>query len=79
MFANVGPQGDGFDLPSNGAAGKATSTVSGSFSGDDAWAHASVDLGQVASQLATCDPNEKGKVKGIKKITITGGHIDITQ
>ncbi len=77
-FANVGPQGDGFDLPSNGAAGKATSTVGGSFSGNDAWSHASIDLGQVASQLATCDPNEKGKVKGITKITVTGGHIDIT-
>jgi hypothetical protein len=78
-FANVGPAGDGFDLPSNGAAGKGTSTVNGSFAGDTAWSHASVDLAQVASQLATCDPNEKGKVKGIKKITITGGHITLEQ
>jgi hypothetical protein len=79
-FQNVGPSGLGFNLPSNGEAGKNTSVVTGSFAGEGAWAHADIDSGPVIDALTQpggCDPNEKGKAKGIKKLTITGGHIDI--
>jgi hypothetical protein len=85
-YANDGPSGLGFDLPSTGAAGAATSTVTGSFSGEKSWAHADVDTTPILAALADvgpnatgkgCGANSKGKAKGIKKITITGGHINV--
>ena len=85
-FANNGPSGLGFDLPSTGAAGAATSVVTGSFGGEKAWAHADVDSGPILAALADvgptatgkgCGANAKGKAKGIKKITITGGAINV--
>jgi hypothetical protein len=80
-FANSGPSGIGFNLPATGAAGAATSIVTGSFAGDDAWAHADADPA-VITALTTpgiCTPNAKGKTKGLKKIGIIGGHITVTQ
>ncbi|MGZ4735378.1 MAG: hypothetical protein ACXVKA_13605 [Acidimicrobiia bacterium] len=85
-YANDGPSGLGFDLPSTGAAGAATSVVTGSFGGEKSWAHADIDAGPILTALADvgptatgkgCGANAKGKAKGIKKITITGGHINI--
>jgi hypothetical protein len=79
-FQNVGPSGAGFDLPAAGESGKNTTVITGSFAGEPGWAHADIDIGPVATALTTpggCNPNEKGKAKGIKKLTITGGHIDI--
>jgi hypothetical protein len=78
-FANVGPSGVGFDLPATGAAGAATSIVTGSFGGNSAWAHATADP-SVITALTTpgiCTPNAKGKAKGLKKITIIGGTINV--
>jgi hypothetical protein len=85
-FANNGPSGLGFDLPSTGAAGAATSIVVGSFGGEKAWAHADVDSGPILAALADvgptatgkgCGANAKGKAKGIKKITVIGGTINV--
>jgi len=85
-FANNGPSGIGFDLPSNGAAGAATSVITGSFAGETAWAHADADAGPILAAIADvgptatgkgCGANAKGKAKGIKKVTIIGGHTTI--
>jgi hypothetical protein len=75
-YANVGPSGIGFDLPSNGAAGAATSTITGSYAGEKSWSHATIAL----PDLTLCNPGPPPKnkpAKGIKKLTITGGTIDI--
>ena len=85
-FANVGPSGVGFDLPGTGVAGAATTTITGSFGGERAWAHADADAGPLLAAIADvgptatgkgCGANAKGKAKGIKKITLTGGTIDV--
>ena len=85
-FANVGPSGLGFDLPSTGAAGAGTSIITGSFAGETAWSHADIDATPVLAALADvgptatgkgCGANAKGKAKGIKKFAVIGGHIDI--
>ena len=81
-FANQGPSGLGFNLPANGAADAATSVVTGSFSGEKAWAHADIDSGPVlaaftATDGSGCAPNAKGKAKGIKKLTIVGGTFNL--
>ncbi|MGZ6978536.1 MAG: hypothetical protein ACXVJW_10540 [Acidimicrobiia bacterium] len=85
-FANNGPSGLGFDLPSTGAAGAATTVITGSFGGEKAWAHADIDAGPILAALADvgptatgkgCGANAKGKAKGIKKITVTGGTINV--
>jgi hypothetical protein len=78
-FANSGPSGIGFDLPATGAAGAATSIVTGSFGGNSAWAHATADP-SVITAITTpgiCTPNAKGKAKGLKKIAIIGGSINV--
>ena len=85
-FANLAPSGIGFDLPATGAAGAATSVVVGSFGGEKAWAHADADAGPLLAAIADtgptatgkgCGANAKGKAKGIKKITLIGGSINI--
>jgi hypothetical protein len=73
-FANNGPSGLGFDLPSTGAAGAATSIVVGSFGGPILAALA--DVGPTATGKG-CGANAKGKAKGIKKITVIGGTINV--
>lgn len=78
-FANNGPSGVGFDLPSTGALGANTSVVTGSFQGEGAWAHATADPSVIAAITTPgiCTPDAKGKAKGLKKITIIGGSINI--
>jgi hypothetical protein len=76
-FANVGPSGIGFNLPATGAAGAATTSISGSFSGEKAWAHANLSA---VPDLASCLPGPPPKnkpAKGIKKLTISSGTLDI--
>jgi hypothetical protein len=74
VFPSAGPEGGGFGLHDG--------DVGGSYAGtDNADAQANVDLGAVANDLATeCDPQPpKNKPpKGIKKITIISGTLDIT-
>jgi hypothetical protein len=79
-FANNGPSGVGFDLPSNGAAGANTTIITGSFAGQDAWAHADADPAVITAITTPgiCTPNAKGKAKGLKKIGIIGGHLTVT-
>jgi hypothetical protein len=70
----VAPEGGGFGLHDG--------DVTGSWAGtDNADAQANIDSGPVIAALTTpggCDPNEKGKAKGIKKLTITSGTLSIS-
>jgi hypothetical protein len=90
-FANVGGSLTGFSLPATGAAGKATSTVSGSFAGDTAYAVAYaaggiIDISRCFDVTTTkVKPGKNGKpdkvkvktkaAKGLKKITIGSGSL----
>ena len=67
----VGAEGVGFKLPKTGG----TSSSTGSYSGESAVIHAQAAL----PNLADCNPGPNGKpAKGIKKLTITGGTLDIS-
>ena len=70
-FNGVGAEGVGFRLPK---ATGGTVTGTGSFSGEPVEIHAQAAL----PNLADCNPGANGKTKGIKKLTITSGTIDIT-
>jgi hypothetical protein len=84
-FANVGGSLSGFSLPATGAAGKATSIVTGSFAGDTAYATANAAGGIIdisrCFDVTTVKPGKNGKpdkvktkaAKGLKKITISSG------
>jgi hypothetical protein len=81
-FANVGATEalDGFLLPAAGEAGKGTSTVSGSFAGNDAWAFANLGgLPDVTKCFDTGTAPKIKKAKGLKKLTVVSGHITVTQ
>jgi len=58
VWSNVDGSASGFDLPGTGG----TSTVSGSYAGENATAHASINPNVLASLASKCDG------KGIKKI-----------
>ena len=69
-FAGYTPAGIQFSLTDG--------DVTGSYAGTNvASSLATPDIGALAAALATCDPNEKGKVKGVKKITILSGTLTI--
>ncbi len=70
-FNGVGAEGVGFRLPkANGG----TVTGTGSFSGEAVEIHAQAAL----PNLADCNPGPNGKTKGIKKLAITSGTVDIS-
>jgi hypothetical protein len=82
-YANVGPSGVGFNLPSGGATGPSPngndgSSITGSFAGEKSWSHATLDS---VPNFALCEPTTKnGKTKpakGIKKLTVASGNLDI--
>jgi hypothetical protein len=52
-------------------------TATGSYASNNASGTGVPDIGALAAALATCDPNEKGKVKGVKKITLTSGSLTL--
>jgi hypothetical protein len=85
-FANVGPKeplGSGFLLPADGAAGAATTTVTGSFQGNSGWAVANIAPPDTSRcfDVTTVKPGKNGKpdkvktkaAKGLKKIEVTSG------
>jgi hypothetical protein len=86
-FANVGGSLSGFSLPADGAAGKATSVVTGSFAGNTAYATANAAGGIIdisrCFDVTTVKPGKNGKpdkvktkaAKGLKKITISSGSL----
>jgi hypothetical protein len=73
-FANVQGDLNGFDLPAGGVANKANPVVSGSFANNDAWARA--NTGPIDSSVCF-DQNGK-KAKGLKKLNVSSGSLNIT-
>jgi hypothetical protein len=77
-YSNEGPSGIGFNLPSGGATGTSPngndgSSITGSFTGEHSWSHADV----VLPDFSLCNPNGSKPAKGIKKLTVTSGTLDI--
>jgi hypothetical protein len=80
-FPNLEGELSGFDLPAGGEANKGDVTISGSFANQDAWARANIAPPDVSRCFDT-PPKKPGKpakkAKGLKKITVTSGSINIT-